>query len=53
MADPAPAIHAMFVAGRPIGTPGDFHGGILRSPAYAAAHREATARLAHVALSIA
>lgn len=44
--DVAPAIHALIVAGRMIGTPGDYHRSIRDSEAYEDARAEADARLA-------
>jgi 5-methylthioadenosine/S-adenosylhomocysteine deaminase len=52
MADTAPAIWAMYVAGRRIGTPGAFHESILRSAEYREAHREAQARLTRLDLTV-
>ncbi len=52
MADTAPAIWAMFVAGRAIGSPGAFHESILRSDEYREAHREARDRLAKLDLTV-
>lgn len=43
--DIAPALHAMFVAGRLVGTPGHFHESVLTSEAYQASKQEADARL--------
>jgi 5-methylthioadenosine/S-adenosylhomocysteine deaminase len=48
MADAAPAIWAMYSAGRRIGTPGDFHRSIVRSAAYLEALDEARVRLARL-----
>lgn len=48
MGDTTGAIHAMYVAGRPVGEPGDFHRSIRQSGAYREAHREAEARLSEV-----
>jgi 5-methylthioadenosine/S-adenosylhomocysteine deaminase len=43
--DVAPAIHAMLVAGRWVGSPGRFHQSLTGSEEYRAAREEATARL--------
>lgn len=51
MADVAPAIHAMYVAGRAIGQAGDFARSITQSDDYRAAREEASARLAALDLS--
>jgi len=48
MSDATAALWAMFVAGRRVGTDGDFHASLRRSPAYADARREANARLAEI-----
>ncbi len=52
MADPAPAIHALYVAGRPIGAAGDFHASVLRSAEYREARREASERLERLSRSL-
>lgn len=52
MSDASSAIWGMWVAGRPIGTPGAFHESILRSPELREARREATERLARLDLSV-
>lgn len=46
--DTTQAIHAMFVCGKRIGKPGDFHASILASPEYREARLEATERLEHL-----
>jgi len=45
MGDTTGAIHAMFVAGKPVGRPGDFHASLVESDDYRDAHAEATQRL--------
>jgi 5-methylthioadenosine/S-adenosylhomocysteine deaminase len=50
MSDVAPAVHALMVAGRFRGTPGDFQRSLLAEPEYLEVRAEATARLhAHLA----
>jgi len=48
MSDPLGAIWGLYVAGRPVGTVGDFAGSILRSAEYRAAYQEASRRLERV-----
>jgi 5-methylthioadenosine/S-adenosylhomocysteine deaminase len=46
--DTSQALHALYVAGRAIGTPGDFVRSVIRSEGYVEARREADARLAQL-----
>jgi cytosine/adenosine deaminase-related metal-dependent hydrolase len=46
MSDPIGGIHALIVAGKWVGTPGDFHRSLWQSDDYAAARTEANDRLA-------
>ncbi|MEM1202621.1 MAG: amidohydrolase family protein [Acidobacteriota bacterium] len=45
LGDTTQALHALWVAGRPVGTAGDFHRSLVTSDAYRDARREAEGRL--------